>query len=271
MKYRIGFVTNSSSSSFVAIHIDSEILQQIFNKEGSVLSVFEDLSKELVDDGVCVPVTPSLSESIKSILDTTTKVYDYGYIYEDHGIDAKAIERIKKAIDQTQDLIDSEATCSLISVEGESEAPGFISSKELVLTNGKGKFITFGKSNVSVNGIGNLYPSIYVDEMPELARNNGVIHEVINGKTEKCLQDSKKQDDVLTFVITGKLDNYTRDEIVEIIEDMGGRVTNSVTKKTTYVVTNTPDSNTAKIKKAKELGIPIISEDDLEDIISENY
>ncbi len=101
-----------------------------------------------------------------------------------------------------------------------------------------------------------------------LHEKNGVIHEIINCKIEECLQDIKEQEDVLTFVISGKLDNYNHDEIVEIIEDMSGRVTNSITKKTTYVVTNTPDFNTTKIKKAKRLGIPIISEDNLADIIS---
>lgn len=64
-----------------------------------------------------------------------------------------------------------------------------------------------------------------------------------------------------TFVITGSLNNYkNRDEIVSIIEQLGGKVSGSVSSKTNYLINNDVTSNSGKNKKAKELGIPIISE-----------
>ncbi len=66
-----------------------------------------------------------------------------------------------------------------------------------------------------------------------------------------------------TFVITGSLNHFTnRDELKKQIEDRGGKVAGSVSSKTTYLINNDVTSNSSKNKKAKELGIPIISEED---------
>ena len=65
----------------------------------------------------------------------------------------------------------------------------------------------------------------------------------------------------LTFVITGKLSYFeNREEFVEYIEDLGGRVTGSISKKTDYLINNDPTSDSSKNRKAKELGIPVITE-----------
>lgn len=67
----------------------------------------------------------------------------------------------------------------------------------------------------------------------------------------------------LTFVITGSLMHYgNRNELKDIIEEKGGKVTGSVTSKTTCLINNDVTSNSSKNKKAKELGVRIISEDD---------
>lgn len=69
----------------------------------------------------------------------------------------------------------------------------------------------------------------------------------------------------LSFVITGSLNNYTnRNELKEIIESKGGKVTGSVTGKTACLINNDTTSNSSKNKKAKELGIRIISEEEFE-------
>ena len=66
-----------------------------------------------------------------------------------------------------------------------------------------------------------------------------------------------------TFVITGSLQHFTnRSELVETIEKAGGKVTSSVTSKTDYLINNNTASTSGKNRKAKELGIPVISEDD---------
>jgi len=68
----------------------------------------------------------------------------------------------------------------------------------------------------------------------------------------------------LTFVITGSLNRFTnRDEAKEQIERFGGKVSGSVSAKTSYLVNNDVTSTSGKNKKAKELGIPIISEEEL--------
>ena len=65
----------------------------------------------------------------------------------------------------------------------------------------------------------------------------------------------------LNFVITGKLNQFAnREELVEYIEDLGGTVTDSVTKKTSYLICNDLSSKSSKMKKAKELCVPVISE-----------
>ena len=65
-----------------------------------------------------------------------------------------------------------------------------------------------------------------------------------------------------TFCITGKLNHYSnRDELVKVIESMGGKVVSGVTKKTDYLINNDPISNSSKNRKAKELGIQILSEE----------
>ena len=64
----------------------------------------------------------------------------------------------------------------------------------------------------------------------------------------------------MTFVLTGALSKFTRDEATEKIELFGGKAAGSVSKKTTYVVVG--ENAGSKEKKARELGIPILSEDD---------
>lgn len=65
------------------------------------------------------------------------------------------------------------------------------------------------------------------------------------------------------FVITGSVVHFAnRSQLKEFIEQRGGKVTGSVTSKTDYLINNDTASNSSKNKKAKELGIPILSEED---------
>ncbi|MBD5135726.1 MAG: NAD-dependent DNA ligase LigA [Lachnospiraceae bacterium] len=67
----------------------------------------------------------------------------------------------------------------------------------------------------------------------------------------------------VNFVITGKVMHFSnRNEVKEKIEELGGKVTGSVTSKTNYLINNDSTSNSSKNKKAKELGIRIITEDE---------
>ena len=72
-----------------------------------------------------------------------------------------------------------------------------------------------------------------------------------------------------TFVITGSLNHYkNRDELINIIEQLGSKVSGSVSSKTNYLINNDVTSTSGKNKKAKDLGIPIISENQFVQMIT---
>ncbi len=73
-----------------------------------------------------------------------------------------------------------------------------------------------------------------------------------------------------TFVITGSLEHFSnRSALKELIENQGGKVTGSVTGKTDYLINNDSQSGSAKNKKARELGIPVITEKDFLNLLDE--
>ena len=80
----------------------------------------------------------------------------------------------------------------------------------------------------------------------------------VNMESKRTVTDTRFAG--MTFVLTGALTKFTRDEAMEKIELFGGKAAGSVSKKTTYVVVG--ENAGSKEKKARELGIPILSEDD---------
>ncbi len=68
-----------------------------------------------------------------------------------------------------------------------------------------------------------------------------------------------------TFVLTGKLENYTRDEAAKLIEDRGGRVSSSVSKKTDFVVAGSDAGS--KLTKAESLGVTVLDETEFQSMI----
>lgn len=73
------------------------------------------------------------------------------------------------------------------------------------------------------------------------------------------------------FVITGSVKHFAnRGELKELIESLGGKVTGSVTSKTTYLINNDVTSASSKNKKANELKVPIISEEEFLEMVQEN-
>lgn len=115
-----------------------------------------------------------------------------------------------------------------------------------------------------VPGIGKVLAEAWITYFKEEKNNEMVDHllaEVTIDREEEAQQDGVFKN--MVFVITGSVNHYeNRKALQEVIEAQGGKVVGSVTSKTTYLINNDTTSNSSKNKKAKELGVPIISEED---------
>lgn len=119
-----------------------------------------------------------------------------------------------------------------------------------------------------IDGIGEIIAKGWIDTF----NNNDFIKELelllkeVNF-TDTSIDNNQPLKD-LTFVITGSVNNFTnRDELVEYIESYGGKVVKAISNNVNYLINNDITSTSTKNTKAKELGIKIISENDLMSII----
>lgn len=120
-----------------------------------------------------------------------------------------------------------------------------------------------------INGIGDVMAEAFVSYFSD-EENRKAVHDILTEiELEKPDAPANAQLlENLTFVITGSLERFgNRKELVELIENMGGKVSGSVSAKTDYLVNNDITSNSTKNRKARELGIPIITEAQLLDWI----
>ena len=111
---------------------------------------------------------------------------------------------------------------------------------------------------VTAESIANWFAQPQARHMVERLRQAGV-----NFESQRVVTDARLAG--MTFVLTGALSKFTRDEATEKIELMGGKASGSVSKKTTYVVAG--ENAGSKERKARELGIPILSEDEFLEMI----
>ena len=115
-----------------------------------------------------------------------------------------------------------------------------------------------------VSGIGKVLADAWVTYFSQ-EKNNEMVNRLLAEVTieRKAETEENKIFDGMVFVITGSVNHYeNRKELQEVIEAHGGKATGSVTSKTSYLINNDTTSNSSKNKKAKELGVPIISEED---------
>ena len=122
-----------------------------------------------------------------------------------------------------------------------------------------------GKEEIaSIDGMGDVIAGSIATYFAD-AKNIRILDDLLaelNLETPEISADADKLSG-MTFVITGSLQNYSsRSELKDIIEKMGGKVAGSVSNNTTCLINNDVTSNSSKNKKAKELGVEIISEDD---------
>ncbi len=123
---------------------------------------------------------------------------------------------------------------------------------------------------IAVDGIGGVLAEAWITWFQSEA-NNRQVDDLLAELTIE--QEAESQEEAIfagkTFVITGSVEHFAnRKELQEVIERLGGKATGSVTAKTTYLINNDVTSNSSKNKKAKELGIPIISEQDFLDMLN---
>ena len=114
-----------------------------------------------------------------------------------------------------------------------------------------------------IEGIGQVIADTIVAYFAE-DNNIRILRELLKEVTLVKEEKSMEQDlEGKTFVITGSLNSFAnRDELKQLIEDRGGKVAGSVSAKTSYLINNDVTSSSSKNKKAKSLGVPIISEED---------
>ena len=115
---------------------------------------------------------------------------------------------------------------------------------------------------VQIDKIGEVIAQAYVSFMENESNQILVADLLKEMEIEENMENTKEQTmDNLNFVITGALTQVSnRKEAQEFIESKGGKVTGSVTSKTSFLINNDNMSNSSKNKKAKELGIPILTE-----------
>jgi len=117
---------------------------------------------------------------------------------------------------------------------------------------------------VTIEGIGDVMAKAYCDFFRD-EKNIAVVDDLLTEvELDGSFEETGDKLAGMTFVITGSLETYpNRDALKDEIEANGGKVAGSVSAKTSYLINNDLTSNSGKNKKAKELGIPIISEADM--------
>jgi DNA ligase (NAD+) len=123
---------------------------------------------------------------------------------------------------------------------------------------------------IEIGGIGDIMAEGYVKFFSD-EKNKIIINDILKEIELEQIQVSTTEQilENINFVITGSIEQFkNRDELKEIIESKGGKVTGSVTSKTNYLINNDNLSGSSKNKKAKELGISIITENQFVDWVN---
>mgnify|MGYP004455253757 FL=1 len=115
-----------------------------------------------------------------------------------------------------------------------------------------------------IDGIGEVIAKSIADYFAD-AENKERLEHLLPYLTIEKPQESQEEQKLtgLTFVITGSVKHFpNRNALKARIEELGGKVTGSVTGKTSYLINNDTASSSSKNRKARELGVPVISEDE---------
>ena len=115
----------------------------------------------------------------------------------------------------------------------------------------------------SIEGIGPVIAGTFTEYFADEDNMKRLEHLLSHLTFEEVKTESTQSLEGKQFVITGSVEHFAnRSQLKEYIEERGGKVTGSVTSKTDYLINNDTTSSSSKNKKAKDLGIPILSEED---------
>lgn len=210
-------------------------------------------------------------ETIKKLIELgwiaeITDIYNldqyYGRLSTMSGFGKKSVDKLRKSIENSKTVRLDKFIASL-SIPG----IGTSQSKELVKAFGawdKFRDASVGCYNFTqLDGFGDVLNNnihFWFEDMSNIAdylASLMTFESEDNSKTNNSLNGK-------SFVVTGKVYKFkNRDEVKEAIEKFGGKVTGSVTKSTFALINNDIESNSSKNKKAKELGVQIINEEQL--------
>lgn len=125
---------------------------------------------------------------------------------------------------------------------------------------------------IEIDGIGDVLAKAWIEYFSS-EKNNALVDKLLAELTIEKEELPSEEEAVFagkTFVITGSLEHFSnRKALQELIEAKGGKAAGSVSAKTSYLINNDTASNSSKNKKAKELGIPILSETDFLKLLEE--
>ena len=135
------------------------------------------------------------------------------------------------------------------------------------------KVINAGMDRLSaIDGIGEVIAGAFVKYFSD-NNNRELFHSLL--KEVNIEEEASKAEEIfkdVNFVVTGSVEHFkNRNAVKAVIEERGGKVTGSVTSKTAYLINNDKLSTSSKNKKALELGIPIISEEEFIEMLGEDF
>lgn len=273
MKIRTDFVTNSSDSSFLSFNIKNK---RLFHSLTALGIKFEDVEEGEFDDKMKIVLPSGRSMEIDG-----TNNWDYPYATDYASISEWLVALLLWEINHPSEIFDDDNEEDKDLVGEDSEYSGF--TRELIDLFNNHDITHLDWDTVEEWSMGNIEPDLhrYFGDMDTEMESSVIEHSYgfegvvgpciyIKSKNgERMLIDYSTEDGIdyrddcngLTFVVTGRLKYYeNREEIVDFIEENGGKVSESVSKKTDYLVCNDIESTSSKMKKAKALGIPVLSE-----------
>ena len=188
---------------------------------------------------------------------------DYEKIAALDGMGQKSADNLKKAVEKSKENDLSKLLFAFGIRHIGQKASKLLSDHFLTLDN----IISATKEEIlNIDGFGEIMADSVV-EFFSLEQTKHMIDELknagLNMESQREIKDNRFEG--MTFVLTGTLTNFTRNEAQEIIESYGGKAASSVSKKTTYVLAG--EAAGSKLQKATDLGVTIINEEQFAEMI----